>query len=88
MGTIANYVANVHVGEYMEAAIYYRCMQLCTCEFSMLRKWTVQRHASYGVITIMLVPVQWVYVSIATHLVGPPLCWHCPLLHWSRVGSK
>ena len=30
MGTIANYVANVHVDEYMEAAIYYRCMQMCT----------------------------------------------------------
>ena len=56
----------VHVDEYMEATIYYRCMQMSTCEFSMLRKWTVQRHVSYGVITIMLVPVQWVYVRIAT----------------------
>ena len=33
----SNYIANVHVDEYMEAAIYYRCMQMCTCEFSMLR---------------------------------------------------
>ena len=33
----SNYVANVHVDEYMEAAIYCRCMQMCTCEFSMLR---------------------------------------------------